>query len=417
MGWLERLVAPQQRAGEPRGTTSLSVERLLTGSQAGVPVSVDSALTLSSVWAAVWLIAEQGGSLPINVLDREGNRKAGAWQQRLMRSPNPESSGVDVWTAVLAHLDLWGNAYLGKEKLGGRVVSLWPIPPENVTVERVRGRKIFRVVEDDGVARDYTAADVIHIRHRSLDGFIGVSTIHQHRNTIGVGLALDKFGGSTFSNRAVPLGVLSIKGRLTRKESRDNLREEWEDRFRGSGRQNRIAILDEDAHFEPISMPLADAQFVEQRKLSVQDVARIFGVPAEWIGGESGGSMTYSNVASRRADFLQLTLRSRLKRIEEALFADLDLFSNIGGLEPRFDTGEFLRGDPKTEYETLKVATGGKPVLTQDEARGLVGRSPLGGKAGELDAAPAPAPFGGAQPKSDAPADDQPTPPEEAEDQ
>ncbi len=382
------------RAGEPRVTGSMLTEgMLLRTSAAGRTVTTQAALGLTSVWAAIWLIADQGGGLPLRIFVRKGAELEPAddgatpgW----VRQPNPEMSSIDLWTVVLAHIESWGNAYLGKERVLGRVVHLWPISPERVTVRRVNGEKVFDVVEDDGSVHTYTTSDIVHIKGRSLDGFMGASPISMHRNTLGIALALDDFAGDTMKNRAVPLGVLSVKGRITDTAVKDEMRGEWEDRYGRRGKRGQIAILDDEAKFTAVSMPLIDAQFIEQRNFSVQDIARIFGVSPEDIGGDSGGSMTYSNVQARRADFLQFRLWSRLKRVEGALLGDRDLFSRTTALEPHFDDTDFMRGDPREQYETLRVATGNKPILTQDEARRMVGKGALGGSASELDHKSAP---------------------------
>lgn len=395
------------RAGEPRATGSLLTDSMLLRSlsAAGRMVTNQNVTGISAVWAAVWLIADQAGSLPLRIYRREGDELepagpnfVGGW----VRQPNPETSAIDLWTVVICHLELWGNAFLGKERVAGRVVHLWPIPPERVTPRRERGQKVFDVIEDDGSVHTYTTRDVLHIRHRSLDGFMGASPIHVHRNTMGVALALDDFAGDTFRNRAVPAGVLSVKGRITDPDVREEMRGEWEDRYGRRGKRGQIAILDDEAKFTAVSMPLIDAQFIEQRKHSVQDIARIFGISPEDIGGDSGGSMTYSNVQARRADLLQFVLWSRLKRIEGALLGDRDLFKRTDGLEPHFDDTDFLRGDPREQYETLRVATGNKPVLTQDEARRMVGKGTIGGTAAELDHKSAIGNVAGGQPSQEA---------------
>lgn len=395
------------RAGEPRGSGSLVTADsmiLRSRSAAGRTVTTQNATGLSAVWAAVWLIADQAGSLPLRVYRRQGEELEPADSDALGRwvtQPNPETSPIDLWTVVLAHLELWGNAYLGKERVLGRVVHLWPITPDRVSPRRERGAKVFDVLEDDGSFHTYTTRDVLHIRHRSLDGFVGASPIHVHRNTLGIALALDDFAADTMNNRGVPLGVLSVKGRITDPDVKDEMRGEWKDRYGRRGKRGEIAILDDDAKFIAVSMPLIDAQYIEQRKFSVQDIARMFGISAEDISGDSGGSMTYSNVQARRADLLQFVLWSRLKRIEGALLGDQDLCKRTN-LEPHYDDTAFLRGDPREQFETLRVATGNKPVLTQDEARRMVGKGAIGGTAGELDHKSATGNVAGRQPSQEA---------------
>lgn len=390
MGLASRLVPVRTRAGEPTRDWWFNQEPPYASSSAGKTVTAETAAGLPAVWAAVSLLADQVGGLPLKVYTRRTDggalmERPTSSQSRLLAQPNAECTPFDLWQQIVYSLELWGNAYIGKEKAGGRLVALWPIHPKFVTVRRINGRKVFQVQEyDSGALRVFTQDDVIHIKGRSLDGFVGVSPINLHRQTLGLGMALDEFGGTTLGNRAVPLGVLSVKGRITDPAARDNLRREWADRFKGSKRGNNIAILDDGATFDAVSMPLSDAQYIEQRKINGADIARIYGIAPEMIGYESGGSLTYSTVEAQAIGFVRYSLRPRLVRIEQALFADRDLFSNIGGLLPRFDTNELLRGDTWNQYRALSLAVAGKPFMAIAEARDRIGLDPSDGSP-ELD--------------------------------
>lgn len=411
MSFISRATAGlSTRAGEPRGTGSLraGANVLRSLSAAGRRVTPENAMGLSAVWASIWLIADQGGGLPLRMYTGPEDALAPANPNvvpRWVAAPNPECSPIDVWTVAICHMEGWGNAYIGKQKELGRVVHLWNIEPWRVAVRRDRGVKVFDVIEDDGSFHTYTSDEIIHIKGRSLDGFTGASPIQVHANTLGIALALDDFAGDTFRNRAIPPGILSVKGVIKDDTIKDDMRDEWHNRYgyRPAKRDKTIAILDNETKFQALSIPLVDAQFIEQRNYTIQDIARIYGVSPEDIGGESGGSMTYSNVQARRADLLQFVLWSRLSRVQGALKLHNDL---CGQLVPRFDDTAFVRGDPREQFETLRAATGGKPILTQDEARHSVGRRPLGGKAAELDfkSTSTTGKFAGGQSQEDSPA-------------
>lgn len=394
MGIVRRLTTgTQTRAGKPTADWWFDRGSRLSGSSAGKLVTPEKAAGLPAVWHASTLLAESVAGLPLKVHTRrtEGGvlkEVPGSAQALLLEDPNPECTPFDLWQQVVYSLELWGNAYIGKAKVGNRIESLWPIEPQYVTPKRVRGRKVFEVLSpDSGRVDTYTQADIIHIKGPSFDGYVGVSPIALHRQTVGLGLALDDFGGRTIGDRAVPLGVLSVKGRITDPAARDNLRREWENRFKG---RNRVAILDDGAQFQSVSMPLADAQYIEQRKMNGADVARIFRMAPEMIGYDTGGSLTYKTIESQGIAFVRYTLRARLGRIEQSLKADRDLFPTREGYLPRFDTSELQRGDTFEQYRALTLATGGRAFMTLGEARDRIGLDPTQDLS-ELDPAANPA--------------------------
>lgn len=376
MSFVDRIVSAPVRAGAPPKKTELWLQdalNLFTSSSSGKHVSVDRALGLAAVWAAVWLRADQLGSLPLLTCERSGGTlkpKDITVSPLLASEPNPEMTAMDLWSIVSAHLDLWGNAYLGKEFRRGRLFALWPIEPEKVTPRRVDGVKVYDVIRADGEQVRYGNTEIIHILGPSRVGLVGLSPIHVHRESIGLGIKLAEHSGKLMSEGGVPAGILSIKGRITDATTGDRLRKEWKQKVRG---RHDIGVLDEGATFQPISMPLEDAQFVEQRKLSVQDVARIFRIPPEMIAGESGGTLTYSNVEAQSIQFLRYALRPWLVRIEQALARDPDLFPSRTFV-PQFQADELLRGDTLSRYRALRVALGnGVPFITAAEARAMDG--------------------------------------------
>lgn len=328
----------------------------------GQQVTVDRAMHLDSVFAAVRRRAEGVGTLPLKVYQRTrgGRGRVEAWFEPVYRllhdEPNPEMPAVNVWSLVETHMSTWGNAYLGKERERRQVVGLWPLRPEGMRVSRENGRKVYRYRNERGIEREYPAEDVIHIMGLSLDGLVGLSPIAYARETIGAALAGTEFSSRFFRNSAVPRGVIKVPDELG-EDAANRLRDQWNAAHQGIPNMHRVAILEGGAEFQPISMPLEDAQFVEQAKLSVQQVARIFGVPPELIGGESGGSLTYSTVEGQALHFLTHGLRPSLVRIEQALARDRDLFPGEGrALYPEFVAEAMLRTDAKTRAEIYAQA-------------------------------------------------------------
>lgn len=369
--------APAERAGEPQSTLWLRDAFLGRDSAAGEIVTVEKSLGLDTVLACVRLISESIGAMPLRTYKRTSPTAVEeAWSYptaiMLMREPNPEMTGADLWTLVGLWLAAWGNAYLGKAvDATGRVAELWPIHPGRVRVGREGGQKVFYVRgEDIGNERRYTQAQIIHFKGTSLDGLIGLSPIGLASQAIGAGLAMDTYAASFYENSATPRGALTVPGTLT-DTAMERLRARWQATFGGARRAHRVAILEGGVEFTPISVPLADAQFVESARLTAQKVCRLFRVAPEMVGLDSGNSLTYSTVEGQALSFVRYTLRPWLYRVEQELNRDRDIFpGDTAGMFCEFDTQDLVRADLKTRYEAYSLALDPqKGWMTPNEVR------------------------------------------------
>lgn len=379
-GQADRPAVPaQMRAGEPDDTLWLRDAFHAARSAAGESVSVDRALGMDAVLACIRLRSDAIASLPCRTYIRPGGSGGGGvvedWSSqtaRLLRDePNPEMTGADVWGMVSAHLDGWGNAFLGKQKRGGVVEALWPIHPSRVRVGREQGRKVFYVRSEDGVReRRHTAQDVIHVLGFTLDGLVGLSPIELARTAIGAGLAMDEYQSAFYRNDATPRGTLNVAGKLS-PQGAERLSLQWRALFAGVRNAFKVPVLEEGTTFTPISVSSRDAEFVEARRLTGQQVCRIFRVPPEMVGMDSGSSLTYSTVEGQGIAFERYSIRPWLVRVEQALNRDRDLFPGVGrGMFVEFDTQSLLRADLKTRYEAYALALDpAKGWLTKNEVR------------------------------------------------
>jgi HK97 family phage portal protein len=147
--------------------------------------------------------------------------------------------------------------------------------------------------------------------------------------------------------------------------------EAWNSTYQSGKR--KTAVLAGGFKWEPVTIAPEESQFVETMKLNVAQIARVFGVPPEMIGGEAGNSLTYANVEARALDFLRYSLNPWIVRVEHAL----------GRLIPskqfvKFNPGAMLRSTTKERYEAHKIALEAG-FLTVDEVRELEDRPPLPG--------------------------------------
>jgi HK97 family phage portal protein len=216
-----------------------------------------------------------------------------------------------------------------------------------------------------------------------------MSPIAQHRETIGGAIALDRYGHRVYRNGPVMRGVVTMKGRLS-PQARREFHKEWR-AMTTRGRQHGVPILDEDAQFNPVSMPLHDMEYVELKRLAVAEIARILLVPASAIGGSGDGSLTYRTVEGDALNFLKYGLQGpSFARIQQALMADRDLFPDPETRYCAFKTSELLRPDTLKRYQAYGIAVKNQ-WLSVDEVREDDDRDPLPNGQGALPH-PAPAP-------------------------
>ena len=257
---------------------------------------------------------------------------------------------------LTASVLLHGNGYALKVLDGkGAVAELLPLPPGLVRPEKlVNGRVRYQVSQERTGQQVYTQDEILHVRYRSQDGFTGLSPITIARETIGLGLAQQEFQATTLRNGARLSGVLKYPGQFSSKEARDRLQESFAEVFSGPANAGKIAVLEDGLEWQALSMTFKDAEFVESRKLTLEDIARIFRVPPPAIGILD--KATYSNITEQSRSLVMHTLRPWLVRIEQAMTASL---LSQEGRHTHFiehNAEGLLRGNQKERFEAYRIA-------------------------------------------------------------
>jgi HK97 family phage portal protein len=343
------------------------------GTSSGEPVSLDRAAGLTAVWACVVLIAGSIASMPLVLYRRTDDGRERATDQPLYDvlhdRPNPVQSVVAFWEAMVTALLLRGNAYATLTRDDdARVRALWYVNPDRVHADVTRtGRLRYRVAVG-GQTQMVEASGMLHIPGpMSDDGYTGRSIITTFRDTLGLGLAMERYGGEFFANAATPKGVLTTPNRLN-DGSLARLGAALAESQTTRGRRHRTLILEEDLKFQPIGISHEDSQFVDSRRFTTEEVARIFGVPPHMIGADIKGSMTYSNSELESLRLLKHTLGPWLARIGAAVN-----HACLGPVERRTLYAEhlpdsLLATDTMGRYQAYEIALRNR-ILTLDEVR------------------------------------------------
>ncbi|WP_420141755.1 phage portal protein [Sphingomonas sp.] len=337
---------------------------------------------LSAVWACVNLIAGTIASLPLMVYQQRGDRREVArdhWAYRLLHdSPNADQTAVDFLEFLAGSVELQGNAFARKERVGNRVVSIVPVRPDLVTVRRRPDGSLGYRWTDEGREYDLGQDDVIHVRGFGGGPLGGASTLSVCRATFSGAMATDRAAAAIFRNGVRSTGSLKVNDKLTR-DQRNDLEGHLQERFVGALNFGRPMLLDNGMEWVQLSIDPVDAQMVESRKLSVEEICRIFGVPPHMIGHTDNSTSWGTGLEQQTLGFQKFTLRRRLKRFEQTLEKQLlTPQDRVAGISVEFSLEGLLRGDSQaraTFYQNMTQIG----AMTINEVRALENLPPVPG--------------------------------------
>ena len=342
---------------KPRDAVSAAPTFYFGSSTSGKSVNPRNAVQVSTVYACVRVIAETIASLPVGVYEATENGSQKSVSHPLYRllhdEPNPEMSSF-VWReTMLSHLLLWGNSYSQIIRSGKtNILGLYPLLPDRMEVDRdSSGRLTYTYTTTEGGAVQLNPEDVLHIPGLGFDGIMGYSPIALEKNAIGLGIAAEEYGSKFFQNGARPSGILTHPNTV---RDPKRLRESWNATYGGSSNGAKVAILEENMSFTPISLPNNEAQFLETRKFQVEEICRIFRVPPHLIGDLSRS--TFANIEHQSIDFAMHTIRPWLVRIEQAMNRALFSENEKGRFYVQFNIDGLMRGDYKSRMEGYAIA-------------------------------------------------------------
>jgi HK97 family phage portal protein len=340
-----------------------------------------TALTISSVYACVNLIAGAIASLPMNIYRRspDGARERLAnddlWWL-LNEQFSPRWSAASGWEFLCQSLLLQGDGFAAIRRAGARISALEPINPKRVTVlvNPETNRLLYAVAADPYVPGSsglevFEQDDMLHVAGFGFDGVRGLSPLQHHlRMTGAVALATQKYAGKYFANSARPDIVISTD-QVINAETAEQIAERWRERYAGADNAGKPAVLGSGTKVEPLSITAEDAQLIAARQFQVEEIARIYGVPPFMIGHNEKTTSWGSGVEAMGIGFVRYTLRQHLNKFHNEI--NRKFFVN-GPKFAEFDTFELERGDFKTMIEGYRTAlgrAGERPIMKLNEVR------------------------------------------------
>jgi len=351
----------------------------------GEPVTADTAMTLPVYFRCAVNLSEDIAKLPLLLyrrLDRGKDRAPEHPVYRLIHdSPSPIMSAFSFRETMQFYAATWGNGLAEIERDGaGRPLALWLIHPSRVEMRRDTNRAWYyavRVSDIDGGSTNVVRLeldDVFHLHGLGLNALWGVSIFRLAAESLGLGLAAQRFGAAFFGNGAAAAGILSHPQTL-KPDARKHLRESWEKMHSGAGNVGRTAILEEGVKYEKIMIPPEEAQYLQTRQFQIEEIARWFRMPPQKVG-HLERAQGWSTLEAMNRDYSTDTLLPWTTRWEQEIQRKL-----LNDLEREQYFAEhlflgLLRADSKErgEFYTKQLANG---AMSPNDIREAENMNPL----------------------------------------
>lgn len=318
-------------------------------SLSGTVVNADTAMQLNAVYSAVSLISDTISTLPVDAYIRsQGARYALRPRPVWVTKPDVDTTKEAFYGSAIVSLLLEGNIFIRVfRNRRGEIVDMKVLNPLDVDVKRNgQGRLIFNV---KGESRGLTQDDIVFIPDVVMPGSIrGISRVDALKENFGLASALEKYAARFFGSGTQTSGVLEVPGNLTAEQAKA-MQEAFDSRHRGWARAHKTAIITGGAQYKPTNVPNDQAQFLDSRRMAVEDVARAFNIPPHLLG--LPGTNTYASVEQNNIAFVTHTLRPIAQKIEGAMTALLAQETGKEAAFVKFSLDGLLRADVNSRTE------------------------------------------------------------------
>lgn len=346
-------------------------------SDSALPVGLENAQTISAVWNANLQISQDIATFPIRLYQRKGMDKKEISSHPILDILNYQPNGAQSAHALrrsnVSQYNLRGNLLTyAKPKRGGYELILMNPDKSRVKISS-RGNKFFDMCSYLHEGGEYEYKDipsyrVLHVPNHCMSGYWGIDVIENFRNLLGLTLSHEKYNSSYYKNNAAASGILKVPVNLKEGDN-ERYRKEFTEKIKSG-----IVVLGAGMEYQNVSITPEQSQFLQSRKFSIEEVARMFNMPLHKI--KSLDRATNNNIEHQSKEYYQDTLQPILIQIEceyKKLLTDEEIKM---GYYFQHDMDEILRADVKTRWAAYGLASTHK-IMKRNEIRAKEGLEPL----------------------------------------
>lgn len=304
---------------------------------------------------------------------------------------NPHMDPFSFWEWTLSFLQLVGEAYVAKVSPSpgapeGTPFDLYPLFPAFVRKEInnrdgiIRYR--YRVDGEDEIVLE--ANEVLYFKTFSpSDRWNGQGIMHAGKSSVLTDLRAQQFNDQLLKNGVFLHGTLETDDDSFDAEDAETVRDQFQKKYAGSQNAAKIAVLWGGMKFNPHQLAHNDIQFIDQRKMSREEIAIGHGIPLELLGLVSAN---YATLREKRRIFWQDTVQRWGRRLEHQMNSTiLPMLTGENDLRCAWDYSQIDALQPDL-FEIIKAGDIGirSGQFTPDEWRQLQLQLPALGGASDL---------------------------------
>ncbi|MEO0727349.1 MAG: phage portal protein [Bacteroidota bacterium] len=349
-----------------------------------VIVNERTAQGVPALWRAYNITAEQVASLSLSVYTKESDgsiREATSHPlyKLLKFRPGPEYSSFDFRETMVRQIVMRGRSFVYPVRDNrGAITRLILLPPPADIFESKAGVLTY-VFQNVGFAKkEYVLRwdEVLHFKAYSRDGLTSQNPLNIFHEAMGVAISQIDYAGSYFGNGAHVSGLLTPESPMQPKQV-DQVIEFWNRHNTGPDKVGKTGIIPFGMKYQKLGSNLQDSDFAANRRLSIEDIGNITGVPVDLLNSGDKTS-TYASAEQRIKQFVNFVVRAQCKRIEDEMNSKLFPARDLGKTFVRHNIDSLLRGDTKTRslYYNVMMQNG---VFSVNEVRELENKNPVEG--------------------------------------
>jgi HK97 family phage portal protein len=285
--------------------------------QSATVVNSETAFQVNAIFSAVSLISDTISTLPVDsFIRRDGERKAFRPRPAWVQKPDVDMTKEAFYGSVIVSMLLDGNAFIRVySNRKGEITNLVVLNPLEVEIKRNGVNRIMFEVQNE--SKLLSSDEIIHIADVVRPGNMrGVSRVNALKENWGLALALEKYAAKFFGAGATTQGIIEFPGKLTADQAKQ-LQEGFDARHRGWKRAHKTGILSAGATYKSTTVGNDQAQFIDSRRMAIEDVARAFNVPPHLLG--LPGTNSYASVEQNNLAWVTHCLRPIVQKLEGAL--------------------------------------------------------------------------------------------------
>jgi HK97 family phage portal protein len=327
-------------------------------------VTTSDALSMASVYRAISILSTAIKQVGVHTYrDDEKLESTPLW----IKQPDDKITRAEFMARTVNSIALAGNCFWLVSRNGrGETVKLEVLNPFDMLIQSDDYGNLLGYTYRGTI--EYSIADIQHLKALTVPGNLyGLGPIQSCQPELAAIKDTRDYASTWFDKSGVPSGILKSDQMLS-PDAAKAAKDSWNALGAGG-----LVVLGNGLTYMPTYMNPRDSQFLENQAFGVQQIARLFGIPANMmLASVDGNSMTYTNIEQEQIAFTRYTLSQYYVEIEQNLSALLPR-----GTEARLNIDALLRADSLTRYQAHQIALAAG-FKTIDEVRRDEKMPPLG---------------------------------------